>query len=153
MSRLHRDLYQDWFSCQNQWLVTLVTFMNMSGNQIWDIWQTHLPYICLYLHNAMFKFKSAHSCSWYSTCLWAGWQRGQDSSPVGARIWTSLYRPNRLWGPSNLLSNGCGGAHSPSRGGGTGRGMKLTTHLQLVPRSRKRGSIHPPHMPSCLVLN
>jgi hypothetical protein len=27
--------------------------------------------------------------------------------------------------------------------------MKLTTHLQLVPRSRKYGSIHPlPHMPS-----
>jgi hypothetical protein len=29
------------------------------------------------------------------------------------------------------------------------RGVKLTTHLQLVPRSRKCGSIHPlPHMPS-----
>jgi hypothetical protein len=27
--------------------------------------------------------------------------------------------------------------------------MKLTTHLQLMPRSRKRGSIHPlPHTPS-----
>jgi hypothetical protein len=31
-----------------------------------------------------------------------------------------------------------------------GRGVKLTTHLHLVPRSRKRGSIHPlPHTSSC----
>jgi hypothetical protein len=27
--------------------------------------------------------------------------------------------------------------------GYSGRGVNLTTHLQLVPRSRKRGSIHP----------
>jgi hypothetical protein len=27
--------------------------------------------------------------------------------------------------------------------GKSGRGVKMTTHLQLVPRSRKRGSIHP----------
>jgi hypothetical protein len=26
--------------------------------------------------------------------------------PVGARIFTSLYRPGRLWGPPNLLSYG-----------------------------------------------
>jgi hypothetical protein len=33
--------------------------------------------------------------------------------------------------------------------GSSGRGVKLTTHLQLVPRSRKCGSIHPlPHTPS-----
>jgi hypothetical protein len=32
---------------------------------------------------------------------------------------------------------------------GDPRGVKLTTHLQLVPRSRKCGSIHPfPHTPS-----
>jgi hypothetical protein len=29
------------------------------------------------------------------------------------------------------------------------RGVKLTTHLQLVPRSRQCGSVYPlPHMPS-----
>jgi hypothetical protein len=33
--------------------------------------------------------------------------------------------------------------------GQSGRGVKLTTHLQLVPRSRKCGSIHPlPHLSS-----
>jgi hypothetical protein len=36
-------------------------------------------------------------------------------------------------------------------GGQSGRGVKLTTHLQLVPRSRKYGSIHSlPHTPSWL---
>jgi hypothetical protein len=47
---------------------------------------------------------------------------------------STLSRP--AWGLPNLLSNGYGG-------GG------LTTHLQLMPRSRKCGSIHPlPHTPS-----
>jgi hypothetical protein len=33
--------------------------------------------------------------------------------------------------------------------GQIGRGVKLTTHFQLLPRSRKRGSMHPlPHTPS-----
>jgi hypothetical protein len=32
--------------------------------------------------------------------------------------------------------------------GWSGRGVKLTTHLQLVPRSRKYGSVHPlPYAP------
>jgi hypothetical protein len=39
------------------------------------------------------------------------------------------------------------GALSP---GQSGWGVKLTTHLQLVPRSRKCGSVRPlPHTPSC----
>jgi hypothetical protein len=29
--------------------------------------------------------------------------------PVGPRIFTSPYRPDRLWGPLNLISNGYGG--------------------------------------------
>jgi hypothetical protein len=60
--------------------------------------------------------------------------------PVGSRIFSSPRRPDRLWGPRNLLSNGYRGALS--------RGVKMTTHLQLVPRPRKCGSIHPlPHTP------
>jgi hypothetical protein len=51
--------------------------------------------------------------------------------PVGSRIF--LCSPDRLWGPLSLLSNGYWGY--------SGRGVKLTTHLQLVPRSI--GSIHP----------
>jgi hypothetical protein len=62
--------------------------------------------------------------------------------PVGSRIFCSPRRPDRLWGPPNLLSNGYWGLFFP--------GVKLTAHLQLVPRSSKCGSIRPvPHTPSC----
>jgi hypothetical protein len=65
---------------------------------------------------------------------------------VGSRIFNSPCLSDLLWGPPNLLSNGNGGALSPRV---KRPGVKLTTHLQLMPRSRKRGSIHPlPHTPS-----
>jgi hypothetical protein len=57
---------------------------------------------------------------------------------VGSRIFSSPCRPDRFRGPHSLLSNGYSGG-----GGGTARGMKLTTHLQLVTRAGKRGSIRP----------
>jgi hypothetical protein len=58
--------------------------------------------------------------------------------PVGARFFSSACRPDRFWGSPSLLYNGYRG-HS-------GRVVKLTTRLQLVPRSRICGSIHPlPH--------
>jgi hypothetical protein len=60
---------------------------------------------------------------------------------VGSRIFTSPYCPYRHRGPPNFLSNGYRGKSN--------RGVKLTTHLQLVLRSRKRGSMYPlPNMPS-----
>jgi hypothetical protein len=54
---------------------------------------------------------------------------------VGSRIFSSPRRPDRLWGPTNLLFNGYRGK--------SGRVVKLTTHLQLLPWLRKCGSIHP----------
>jgi hypothetical protein len=66
--------------------------------------------------------------------------------PVGASIFTSPCRPDRLWGSPNFPSNGHRGLFPR---GYSGRGVKLTTHFQLVLRSRNRGFIHPlPHTPS-----
>jgi hypothetical protein len=60
---------------------------------------------------------------------------------VGSRIFSSPHHPDGVWGPPNLLPSGYRGQ--------SGRGMKLTNHLQLVPRSRKCWSVHTlPYTPS-----
>jgi hypothetical protein len=59
------------------------------------------------------------------------------------RIWeffSSPLHPDKLWGPPSLLSNGY---HGFFPCGKSGLGMKLTTHLHLVPRSRMHGAIPP----------
>jgi hypothetical protein len=61
----------------------------------------------------------------------------QGSIPGSARFLSSPQRPDRLCGPPSLLSNGYCGALS--------LGVKLTTHLRLVPRSRMvELHLHPP---------
>jgi hypothetical protein len=72
---------------------------------------------------------------------------GLDGRWVGVRVpvETSIFyfpiRPDRFWGPPSLLSNGYRGYLSA--------GVKMTTQLHLVPRSRKYGYIHPyPHTSS-----
>jgi hypothetical protein len=44
----------------------------------------------------------------------------------------------RLWGPPSLLSNGHHGLLPPA--------VKLTTHVHLMPRLRRRGAIPPFHL-------
>jgi hypothetical protein len=60
--------------------------------------------------------------------------------PVGSRMFSSPCRPHWLWSPLSLLSNGYRRLF-PRRL--SGRDVKLTTHLQIVPKSKKCGSIHP----------
>jgi hypothetical protein len=59
--------------------------------------------------------------------------------PVGVGFFSSPRRSDRFWGPSSLLSSGYRGLFPR---GESGRGVKLTNHLQLLPRLRIRGSIH-----------
>jgi hypothetical protein len=88
--------------------------------------------------NNMFTSKgSQNSAVGIATCyVLDGWGVGVQV-PVGARFFSSPCHPHWFLGPPIFLSNGY-------------RGMKLTTHLQLVLRSRIHGSIHPlPHTSSC----
>jgi hypothetical protein len=59
---------------------------------------------------------------------------------VRAKLLFSPRRPDQFWGPLSLLSSGYRELISP---GITRSGVKLITQLQLMPRSRKYGSIHP----------
>jgi hypothetical protein len=53
-----------------------------------------------------FMFVLLFSGSWYSDWLRAGQPTVRVRVPVGSRIFSSPRRPDRLWGPPNLLSNG-----------------------------------------------
>jgi hypothetical protein len=53
-------------------------------------------------------------------------------------FFTSPLRPDQIWDPPSLLSNGYQGLFT---WGSSGREVKLTTHLYLLPRSRMCGAI------------
>jgi hypothetical protein len=66
------------------------------------------------------------------------------------RFWeffSSPPRPDRLWGPPSLLFNGYQGLFQWRQ---SGRSVKLTTHLHLVPGSRMRGNIPPLLQRTCM---
>jgi len=60
--------------------------------------------------------------------------------PKQWEFFSSPPRPDRRWGPPSLLSNGNQGLFP---WGQSGRGVKLTTPLHPVPRSRMCGAIPP----------
>jgi hypothetical protein len=67
------------------------------------------------------------------------------SIPCRKQFFCFSQRPDRLWGPPRLLSNRY---RASSSRGLSGRVVKLTTHLYLVPRSRKLKLYF--HSPICL---
>jgi hypothetical protein len=120
----------------------------------WDVF--------LYFHNFRSCFPSLLFTTVTKTCVGIAqlvWRLGyvlDDQGLPPGRGWESFCppsRPDRLWGPPSHLSNGYQGLSLP--GGKRGRGVKLTTHLHLVLRSRMRGDIPPlpqyVFMPWCLV--
>jgi hypothetical protein len=68
---------------------------------------------------------------------WLGYSLNNLISIPGrdVRFFSLLPRPDRLWGPPSPLSSGYRGK--------SGRGVKLTTHLLLVQRSRESGAVPP----------
>jgi hypothetical protein len=104
--------------------------------------QNIIAILCCKLSNVISRDSAVGTVTGY----WLNERRIGVLVSVVSRIFTSPRRPDRLWGPSNLLSNWYQ-TFFPWRY--SGRGVKLTTHFQLLPRSRKRGSIHPlTHAPS-----
>jgi hypothetical protein len=80
-----------------------------------------------------------------ATCYEMNDRRVKVRVPVGSGIFTSPHRLDRLWGPPNLLPS-YPPTYSSFTRGGSGRCVKMTTRLQLVPRSRKRNLyIHSPY--------
>jgi hypothetical protein len=63
-----------------------------------------------------------------------------DADVLYIEFFSPPRRSDRLWGPSNLVSN-CYRGSFPR--GWSGRSVKLTTHFYLVPRLRIHGPITP----------
>jgi hypothetical protein len=97
--------------------------------------------ICLLYMNFTIDFIQKHKpwLSRYSTGLQTGRLRFSCSIPGrGWEFFSSPPCPEQLWGPPSLLSNGYQGFFPL---GQSSQGVKLTTHLHLVPRSQMSGAI------------
>jgi hypothetical protein len=80
----------------------------------------------------VFAYINAKSCGSASIQrLTTGWMT--VAVLVGSRIFASLYRPDRYYGPPSLL-------YTEYRGE-RGRSVKLTSRLQPLPRSRKKRNV------------
>jgi hypothetical protein len=118
-------------------------------------------------HADVFSLRSIH---WWSVAISSHYnhKKSRNSSVIiatgyeldyrnsipgkGKRFFSTPQRLECIWGPPNLLSNGC---HGLCPRVCSGRGVKLTTYLYLMPRSRMLELfLHSPYvfMAWCLVL-
>jgi hypothetical protein len=91
-----------------------------------------------YFYTECFQFRAETEQSVYSDWLRGGRPRGRSSSAGRVKNVILFAASTLALGPTQSSIQWVPGALSLS-----GRCVKLTTHLQLVPSSRKRGSIHP----------
>jgi hypothetical protein len=86
-------------------------------------WNTVDDILYLYMYKSLFLFKNYNvdTCKIHSSAVGTATAYGLDNRrpgvrvPVGSRIFTSSYRPDRLWGPRILLSNGYQGQRGRSQ--------------------------------------
>jgi hypothetical protein len=99
------------------------------------------------IYRLFYTLHVLHEPRWrsrYSVWLRAGRPKGRISSH--ARVKNIRFSISSRSAPGSTQLPVDTGASSPGK---SGRDVKLTTYLQLVPRSRKPGSIHPlPHTSS-----
>jgi hypothetical protein len=86
--------------------------------------------------NTVQERRNQCSSACIQTRLWAGRPGFNSRQEQWWDFFSSPPRPNRLWGPPNLLSNGYRWFRGGGGGGENGRGVKPTTHLLLVSRSK-----------------
>jgi hypothetical protein len=109
-------------------------------------YHVHLPHACYIsrpFHPCLFNNSHDIRCRKRGSSVWRVTRLRAKRPRFDSRQgWGFFFlfspRPDRLWDPPRLLSNGYQG---PFPRGQSSLSMKLTTHLQLAPRLRTRGAI------------
>jgi hypothetical protein len=140
------DCYIKWHACYTEQQIFKFVWLNARNQLLLSLvsWSRERQWPSCILYNTMLRNLLN---LWFSNDgFWLDGRGVGVRVPVGAKF--SLLHAVQTGSGVHLISYpmGTGG---PFPGGWSGTGLKLTTHPQLVQRSRIRGSIHPlPHTSS-----